>query len=188
MSEAVRDRTVATNRASTQANIAALGKHPLLSAFIYFVIAGPVIGGMMWAWLSTGVHVGLLVLLFVPWLMVVAWLALALVILTLTWGGLGYRHTRNAVRSGRIGVTYCLRDGKGVNFVVVDEDRKLVCVSGIVFKFSDVREISWETGHRTNVIRFTLTSGANPVCEADLGSETALKTGYARVGNSLGII
>ncbi len=188
MSEAVRNPAVAMTRNSTQANVAALGRHPLLSAFIYFVIAGPVIGGLMWAWLSTGVHVGLLVLAFVPWLMVVAWLGLVLVILTLTWGGPGYRHTRNAVRSGRIGVTYCLRDGKGVNLVVVDEDRKLVCVSGAVFKFSDVREIGWETGHRKNVIRFTLTSGANPVYLADLGSEAALKTGYARVGNSLGIL
>ena len=186
--EAAQTSAMATVPACRQADIAALGMNPLLSSFIYFTIAGPVVGGLMWALLSTGIHVGLLVLVFIPWFLVVAWLGIALVIFTVTWGGIGYRHTRNAVQSGRIGVTYCLRDSKGVNFVVVDEDRRLVCVSGTVFKFSDVREIAWEMGNKKNVIQFTLTSGANPVCRADLGSETALKAGYARVGNSLDII
>lgn len=175
----------APDPSKVQANLDRLGMAPLMQCFL--TVLGIGLGGGFFtitlAAAGTGAFAalvgGVCALAF-------CYFGLRLVLLLLFAGGPCYRKTRAAIAEGRIGVSYILRDPQGYNYVVVDEERRLLTVLGDVLAFDQVREIAWRVADGKHILEFTLRSGADPVRTADLGNEINLKNGYARLGNTLG--
>lgn len=70
--------------------------------------------------------------------------------------------------------------------IVVDKARRLICCNGDVFGFDDVKRLGWQSGNGQHRLDFTLSSGANPVRNAELGYEEGLRIAFERLGNTLG--
>ena len=126
------------------------------------------------------------VLLAFPWTLAMMWLGFRLLGLLLTGGGINYRRSLAAVREGRVGNSYCVRDWMGEDIVVVDEARRLLCINGEVIGFDAVKRIECASDGQKHPIRFVLVSGANPVRAVDLKGEDRAKAGFERLCNSLG--
>ena len=62
-----------------------------------------------------------------------------------------------------------------------------MAVNGQVIAFNAIRHVAWETGDNGKLMKFTLTSGKDPIVSIHMSDEDSLKTGYARVCNSMGI-
>ena len=178
--------SAAQDPAQVQANLAKLGMAPLMQCFL--TVLGIGVGGGFFTVMLASARTGLVAALVgVVSILAFGFFSLRLVLLLMFAGGPCYRKTRAALAEGRIGLSYILRDVEGFNYVVVDEDRRLLTVHGDVFGFDDVRRVAWRIADNKHLLDFTLKSGADPVRTADLGSEASLKQGYARLVNSLGL-
>lgn len=175
----------APDPSKVQADLAKLGMAPLMECFL--TVLGIGLGGgfftVMLAMAGTGAFAALVgVACFLAFCL----FGIRLMALLLLAGGPRYRKTWAAIAAGRIGVSYLMKDPQGANYVVVDEERRLLAVNGDLLGFDDVREIAWRVSDGNHALELTLKSGANPVRTADLGNEHNLKQAYARLGNTLG--
>lgn len=165
-----------------------IGMSPLLQCLLTFLVICPgmfLIGALA---LSSGQSGAIIAVLgLIPWALGSMWFGLKLVVLLVTGGGINYRRTKAALREGRIGLSYYLRDGMGDNLIVVDEARRLLCLNGDVLGFDDVKRLNWQSVNNKHQLEFSLASGANPLRTVSLGSENDLKSGYERLCNSLGL-
>ena len=126
--------------AASSPDRADIGPSPLAVWAIVALAAGPGLGLLGWLIGTTSTMGAIVVLVSIlPWLVMMFALGFLGLLILITGGGGGYRRTKDALRQGRIGLTYHLRDPLGWGVIVVDEPGRRVCVNGHVFGFDDVR-------------------------------------------------
>jgi len=165
---------------------AELGTPPLTVALLRFVgfgVGGIVVGGFLL--LMSRQAGAILDLVFgIPWIFLMLFLAIRLLILLATGGGLHYRRTKAAIADRRIGVSYAVKGEDHI--VVVDEPRRLLCVNGDVFAFDHVKRLTTQSAGRQHRLVLSMNTGVNPVRNVDFLTADKLQVAFERVGNSLG--
>lgn len=164
-----------------------IGTPPLKQASWLFIVIGPgifMLGAMM---VGSERDTAIIVVLgLIPWGIASLWCLVRLLGLVAVGSDSNYAQTKAAIRKGRIGVSYFIRDWLGNNVIVVDESRRLLCLNGDLFGFDDVKTVGWQSANNKHQLEFTLKSGADPLRIVTLNTVDEVKAAFARLGNSLG--
>ena len=161
-----------------------LGMPPLKKALLRFFGFG--LGGIILGEMLVGAGHGptfLVIIGALPWLCLMLFLGIRLVLLLSTGGGVGYRRVKAAITAGEVDVTYFVRGED--HLLVVDEPRRLLCLNGEMLRFDNVKQLTTGTVGLEQRLIILLNSGANPLRHITLNARN-LELAYARLGNSLG--
>ena len=184
LSDTVQAPTPATQEPPTNLD---LGMSPLIIALLWFLGVCPGLALLGFVLGNSGQGGAVIAVIgMIPWAIASLYLGVALLVVLVTGGGINYNRAKAALRASKLSLSYYLRDHRGLNVIVVDEPKRLVCINGDVVSFDGIKSLSWESGAKHHQLEITLAGGAKPVRTIEMGTRPNLMNAFARLGNSLG--